>query len=106
AEAQRDVATSLNKLGNVQVAGGDLSGARKSYEESLAIDRRLAAANPSNAEAQRDVAVSLWKLASLPNSSVRWLEVAEAMRRMHERGVLAPPDLPMLEEAEKRARQE
>ena len=39
AEARRDVSVSLEKLGDVQVKSGDLGGARKHYEESLAMAR-------------------------------------------------------------------
>lgn len=51
----RDRSVAFNELGDVQVAAGDLRGARQSFEESLQMDRRLAAANPSSAAAQRDV---------------------------------------------------
>jgi hypothetical protein len=46
------------------------------------------------------------ELASLPNSQVRWAEVARVIRGMRERGLLEPRDLPNLAEAERRARQE
>jgi tetratricopeptide (TPR) repeat protein len=62
ADTPRNKSVALNTLGDVQVATGDLAAARKSFEESLQIDRRLAEANPSSAAAQRDVSVSLNKL--------------------------------------------
>jgi tetratricopeptide (TPR) repeat protein len=40
-------------------AQGDLAGAGKAYAEMLAIDRRLAAADPTNAVAQSDMSVDL-----------------------------------------------
>ena len=61
----RDRSAALNTLGDVQVAAGDLAAARKSFEDSLQIARRLAAANPGSAEAQRDVSVSLNKLGNV-----------------------------------------
>jgi tetratricopeptide (TPR) repeat protein len=61
-EARRDVAESLNKLGDVLMAQGDLGGALRAYKEGLTIDRALAAADPSSAEARRDVLVSLNKI--------------------------------------------
>jgi hypothetical protein len=99
----REKSVALSELGDVQVAAGDLAGARQSFEESHQILARLAAANPTSAAAQRDVAVSLWKLASLPNGPVRWSDVAEALRGMQARGVLGPQDVQFLEEAERRA---
>ena len=59
---QRDVSVSLTKLGDVLVAQGELAGARQRYQESLDIDRRLAAADVSSVAFQRDVSVSLIKL--------------------------------------------
>src|SRR5258705_337235 len=49
---------SLHKVGDVQQTQGDLSGALKSYVESLAIDDQLSKSDPSNARWQRDLSVS------------------------------------------------
>jgi hypothetical protein len=49
----------------VQVTQGDLSGALKSYRDSLAIADKLAQSDPGNAGWQRDLAVSLAKLATV-----------------------------------------
>ena len=49
--------------GDLLQAQGDLSGALAAYRESLALSRRLAEADPSNAVWQRDLSVSLTKLA-------------------------------------------
>ncbi|MSV28155.1 MAG: tetratricopeptide repeat protein [Bryobacterales bacterium] len=56
---ERERSTALIELGDVLVAAGELKAARERFEQSLAIDQRLATANPSSAEAQRDVSVSL-----------------------------------------------
>jgi eukaryotic-like serine/threonine-protein kinase len=48
----------LNKVGNVQVAQGDLAGALKSYRDDLAIADRLAKSDPGNAGWRRDLSVS------------------------------------------------
>jgi hypothetical protein len=53
----------------VQVSAGDLVGARKSFEESHQIFRRLAAANPGSTAAQRDVSVSLGRLGDVQVSA-------------------------------------
>ena len=59
---QRDLSVSLNKLGELAVAQGDLAGALRSFAESKAIRERLAASDPANAAWQRDLAVSHFKL--------------------------------------------
>ena len=56
--AQRDLSVSYIKVGDVQVAQGDLAAALKSYRNSLAIRDRLAKADPGNADGQRDLSVA------------------------------------------------
>jgi Tetratricopeptide repeat len=46
---------SYNKIGEVQMAQGDLKAAVKSYSEALAIRERLAKSDPGNADWQRDL---------------------------------------------------
>jgi hypothetical protein len=55
---------SYSKVGDLQVAQGDLAGALKSYRDSLAIAERLAKSDPGNAGWQRDLSVSYAKLGS------------------------------------------
>ena len=43
----------------MKLQGGDRAGALAAYQESLDIDRKLAAQDQGNAQAQRDVSVSL-----------------------------------------------
>jgi predicted Zn-dependent protease len=52
----------FSRVGNVQVAQGDLAGALKSYQDSRDIIGRLAKADPGNASGQRDLAVSYNKI--------------------------------------------
>jgi tetratricopeptide (TPR) repeat protein len=59
----RDRSVALNYLGGALLRAGDLAGADKAYGEDLAITRKLAAADPGDAEAQRDVSASLQRLA-------------------------------------------
>ncbi len=47
-----------SKIGDVQSAQGDLGGALKAYQDSLAIGQKLAAQDPGNAGWQRDLSVS------------------------------------------------
>ena len=62
AEWQRDLSISLNKIGDVQSARGNLDAALKAYEDSRAIAEKLAAKDPSNSEWQRDLSVSFTKI--------------------------------------------
>jgi hypothetical protein len=62
---ERDLSVSFEKVGNVQVAQGDLAGALKSYRDGLAIIDRLATSDSGNAGWQRDLSVSHAKLAGV-----------------------------------------
>ena len=54
---QHDLSVSYDKVGDVQVAQGDLAGALKSFRDSLAIRERLAQSDPGHAGWQRDLSV-------------------------------------------------
>ena len=56
---QRDLGVSLNKVGDVRLAVGDLPEALAVHEESLVIMRKLAAADPGKPVWQRELSVSL-----------------------------------------------
>jgi tetratricopeptide (TPR) repeat protein len=99
----RDRSVALSELGDVQMAAGELKGARQSFEESLQIARRLAAANPSSAETRRDAAVAMWGLAGMEGTSVRWADVAAFLRGLADQGLLPPRDAGFVAEAERRA---
>src|SRR6516225_796689 len=55
---QSDLASSYNLVGDVLRAQGKLAEALKAYRDSVAINERLAAADPSNAGWQRNLSVS------------------------------------------------
>src|SRR4051794_19660638 len=59
---QRDLSVSYEKIGDVQVAQGDLASALQSYRASLRIRERLAKSDPGNAGWQRDLSVSYEKI--------------------------------------------
>ena len=48
----------------MRLAAGDRAGALAAYEESLAIMRKLAAADPGNAGWQADLVISLYKIST------------------------------------------
>ena len=54
----RDLYASRSRIGDVQVAQGDLAGALKSHREGLAVIDRLAKSDPDNADYQRELSVS------------------------------------------------
>jgi tetratricopeptide (TPR) repeat protein len=60
--ADRNLSLSFGRVGNVQVAQGDLAGALKSYRDGLMIIDRLAKSDPGNAGWQRDLSVSYNKV--------------------------------------------
>ena len=103
AAGDRDRSVALDALANVLVAQGDLAAARRLYQESLEIAKRLAAADPSSAARQRDAWSSMWRLTRFPDSGITWQQVVSVMEDMHRRGVLAPPDVRYLEDARRQA---
>jgi len=65
AEWQRDLSTSLSKIGDTRLDAGDRAGVLAAYEESLVITRKLAAADPGNVQWQRDLALlAAWPVAA------------------------------------------
>ena len=56
---------SYERVGDVQVDQGDLAGALKSYQDSLAIFDRLAKSDPGNAGWQRDLSTSNERLGDI-----------------------------------------
>jgi tetratricopeptide (TPR) repeat protein len=81
---QRDLSLSFDKVGNVQVAQGDLAGALKSYRDSLAIRDRLAKSDPGNAGWQRDLCVSCAKLGDCLQKCGELEKALDALRQAHE----------------------
>ena len=96
---------SHNKIGNVQVAQGDLPAALTSYRASLAIRERLAKADPGNAEWQRDLIVSYVKLSDVTGDKMYDVQALEIALAMQKRGILAPRDSWMIEDLRRRAGQ-
>ena len=91
-EWQRDLSVSHNKVGDVQVAQGDLAAALKSYQAGLEIRQTLARVDPGNREWQRDLSVSHEKvgdvqvaqgdLAAALKSYLAGLEIRQTLARV------------------------
>lgn len=58
---QRTLSVGYEKVGDVQLAQGDLAGALKSYRDEVALQERLAKQDPSNAGWQRTLSVGYEK---------------------------------------------
>ena len=102
-EWQRGLSVSLEKIGNVLVAQGDVPGALAAFRKSLAIREALVGRDPANTEWQRDLIVSYVKLSEVSGDKTyvqRALEIAEDMQQ---RGVLAPRDAWLIDELKRRA---
>ncbi len=63
-EAQRGLANSWLRLGDVQLQTGDLDTATKSYAEALRMMEALAGSAPQSLTVQRDLAVALTRMAT------------------------------------------
>ena len=83
-EAQRDLAVSWSKLGDVRQAQGDLAGALQAYEEDMKITAGLAAADPGNAAWQYDLGISHERLGDVLKSQDDLAEAAANYQRKHE----------------------
>ncbi len=79
AQAQRDVAVSLGKLGDVKLRAGDRTGALAAYQESLGIARKLAAQDPGNARARSDLVVRLYKISTVVDPPKARAALTEAL---------------------------
>jgi tetratricopeptide (TPR) repeat protein len=63
--AQRDLVWSLNRVGDLLQKTGDRPGARKYFEEVVALDAKVAAGEPNNVERHRKQTEDLTKLTGL-----------------------------------------
>ncbi len=57
--SERDLAFSLDKVGDVKLKAGDAKGALAAFEEGLGLRKKIADANKANYQYQRDVLFSL-----------------------------------------------
>ena len=85
---RRDLSVSYNKVGDVQVAQGDLAGALTSYRDSLAIRDRLAQSDSGNAGWRRDLSVSHNKVG---NVQVAQGDLAGALKSYRDSLAIGPP---------------
>ncbi len=96
-EWQRDLSVSLNNIGDIQQAQGNLPAALASFQRSLEIAQRLAAHDPGNAEWQLDLVVSYFKLARIAQSTkqtdqaLKWVDKALAILTQLKQQSRLPP---------------
>jgi hypothetical protein len=89
----------------VSVAAGDLAGAKRYFEQGLAIARKLAEADETNAQMQRDLAISYSKQATIAEQqgdpvAARgwWRKCLDVFESMASRGWhISPGDLRFIE---------
>ena len=80
-EALRDWSVSLDKVGDVQRALGDVAGARERYEQSLQLRERLVKLTGESPEALRDLAISCERLGDLHREAGRFSEARHWFER-------------------------
>ena len=65
AEWRRDLAASLERIGDIELSGGDVAGALAAQQEAIEIVRALVRRDPDNTLWQRDLALSLSNIGAL-----------------------------------------
>jgi hypothetical protein len=90
------------RIGAVRMAAGDRAGALTAYEESLEIGRRLAAADPGNADWARDLIFSHVKLAGVADDHAmvrkHYADALAIAEDLMNKGRLAPADAWMIDD--------
>ena len=82
---------------------GNLPAALQSFEDGLAIAKRLAKADPDNAGWQRDLIISNVKLADVTGDNAYNVAAPNIALAMSEKGILVPADAWMVDELRRRA---
>jgi tetratricopeptide (TPR) repeat protein len=90
---QRDLSVSYEKVGDVQQAQGDLAGALKSYQASLAIRQRLVALGPSNKQWQDDLQFVIARIGGLAYNFLFAHDFAKALQAADQAISLAPDQI-------------
>ena len=80
-QAQRELAFSYDKRGDVQLQSGQVTEARESYQQVLEISQKLAAADHSDAQAQLDLVVSHHKIATVQQKQKQYEQAIESYGR-------------------------
>ena len=84
---------SYQKVGDVQVAQGDLAGALKSYRESLAVSQRLASLDRSNRQWEDDLQFVIGSIGGLAYRFVLARDFATALAAADQAISLAPDQI-------------
>jgi tetratricopeptide (TPR) repeat protein len=78
---QRDLAVSINNVGDAKVAVGQLDQALDAFRQVLAIVEKLAAADPGNIELQRDLTIGLTRIGAILAVTGKRAEALVSFRR-------------------------
>jgi len=99
AKTPHEKSLALDEQGDVATAQGDLKAARQYFTDGLAIAKKLADDDISNAGYQRDVGVSHFKLAGLDGEDAQghWNAAYDVFKALDEAGKLLPADKAGLE---------
>ncbi len=99
-----DLAVAYEKLGDVQLAKGDLAAAPRSYRDSFETFKALSAADPGDAGRRRDIIAIYLKLsiAEPPNARDYLLKARAIVKELADSGRLTSPDRAFAAEIERR----
>lgn len=102
-ERLRDVAVSLERMAGLAFQQDDKAGARKAWEEEIAIVEPLMRADPLNVDWPRLIAIVKVQLAQLGEADAgrQVLEAHGLLKTLADTGRLSPQDKPLFDALEK-----
>ncbi len=92
ADSQDELALAWTRLGRAEAGAGDIAAARKCFDEAVRVFRPLVDAHPRSVDIRRHFWLTLWAMAELPEPTVLWPQVLDAMRKAKEDGVFDAAD--------------
>ena len=98
-----DVAISLERMGDLVFQEGDKAGARKAWEEEIAIAESLMRADQTNVDWPRFIAIVRAQVARLGEADAGWqkLEAHSLLKSLADTGRLSPQDKPLFDDLDK-----
>jgi tetratricopeptide (TPR) repeat protein len=91
-DGRHELALAWNRLGRAEAGAGNTAAARTCFDEAMQVFRPLVEAHPGSTGVRRSFWLTLWAMAELPEPTVRWPQVLDAMNKAKADGVFDPSD--------------